>query len=74
VLEARPAQRNRRNGGEGPGIGAHDADCIDYLIFVHDRHDGNRQAARRYLAWETQLVSQLGESELSSYRLARDLG
>lgn len=32
-----------------------DADCIDYLFFVHDRHDGNKEAARRYLAWETGL-------------------
>ena len=23
-----------------------DADCIDYLFFVHDRHDGNKEAAR----------------------------
>jgi rhodanese-related sulfurtransferase len=46
-----------------------DAECIDYLFFVHDRHDGNKEAARRYLAWETQLLSQLEESELASYRL-----
>lgn len=46
-----------------------DAQCIDYLFFVHDRHDGNKAAARQYLAWETQLVSQLDERELASYRL-----
>ncbi len=46
-----------------------DADCIDYLFFVHDRHEGNKEAARRYLAWETQLLSQLDEQELGSYRL-----
>ena len=46
-----------------------DEDCIDYLFFVHDRHDGNKEAARRYLAWETQLLSQLDEQELASYRL-----
>jgi rhodanese-related sulfurtransferase len=46
-----------------------DAECIDYLFFVHDRHDGNKDAARRYLAWETQLLSQLDPSELASYRL-----
>lgn len=40
-----------------------DADCIDYLFFVHDRHDGNREAARRYLAWETGLVAQLDARE-----------
>jgi rhodanese-related sulfurtransferase len=46
-----------------------DARCIDYLFFVHDRHDGNKAAARQYLAWETQLVSQLDERELASFRL-----
>lgn len=46
-----------------------DADAIDYLFFVHDRHEGNKDAARRYLAWETQLLSQLEEADLASYRL-----
>ena len=32
-----------------PGVPS-DADCIDYLFFVHDRHDGTKEAARRYLA------------------------
>ncbi|MCT9123042.1 rhodanese-like domain-containing protein [Cupriavidus gilardii] len=46
-----------------------DRDCIDYLFFVHDRHDGNKAAARQYLAWETNLISQLDDAELGSYRL-----
>ena len=46
-----------------------DADCIDYLFFVHDRHDGNKDAARRYLAWETGLVAQLDAQERSAFRL-----
>lgn len=46
-----------------------DRDCIDYLFFVHDRHDGNKDAARRYLAWETQLLAQLDPLELAMYRL-----
>ena len=46
-----------------------DAACIDYLFFVHDRHDGNKEAARRYLAWETGLIAQLDESELASFRV-----
>ncbi|KAG1444354.1 hypothetical protein G6F57_017837 [Rhizopus arrhizus] len=25
-----------------------DSECIDYLFFVHDRHDGNKAAARQY--------------------------
>jgi rhodanese-related sulfurtransferase len=46
-----------------------DAQCIDYLFFVHDRHDGNKEAARRYLAWETGLVAQLDAEEMAGFRL-----
>ncbi|MGI9261459.1 MAG: rhodanese-like domain-containing protein [Woeseiaceae bacterium] len=42
-----------------------DEDCIDYLFFVHDRHDGNMDAARRYLEWETGLIDQLDAQERS---------
>ncbi|CAG9182908.1 rhodanese-like domain-containing protein [Cupriavidus pampae] len=52
--------------------GAHflpDARCIDYLFFVHDRHDGNKDAARAYLAWETGLIAQLDERELATFKL-----
>lgn len=42
-----------------------DEDCIDYLFFVHDRHDGNMDAARRYLEWEVGLVDQLDAQERS---------
>ena len=45
-----------------------DSECIDYLFFVHDRHDGNKAAARQYLAWETNLVKQIDERELAGYR------
>ena len=38
-------------------------DCIDHLFFVHDRHDGNLDAARRYLEWETGLLDQLDDQE-----------
>lgn len=38
-------------------------ECIDYLFFVHDRHDGNLDAARRYLEWETGLLEQLDDQE-----------
>ena len=51
-----------------PGLPA-DAECIDYLFFVHDRHDGNKEAARRYLAWETGLVAQLDAEERGAFRL-----
>ncbi len=46
-----------------------DADCIDFLFFVHDRHSGNREASRRYLAWELGLVAQLDEPEKAGWRL-----
>ena len=46
-----------------------DSDCIDYLFFVHDRHDGNKEAARRYLEWETGLVAQLDEQERSVFAI-----
>ncbi len=45
------------------------SECIDFLFFVHDRHDGNKEAARQYLAWEVNLIGQLDQQELRSYRL-----
>ncbi|MGE3539827.1 MAG: rhodanese-like domain-containing protein [Candidatus Tectimicrobiota bacterium] len=36
-----------------------DVDCIDYLFFVHDRHQGNQQAMRDYLSWEEALPAQI---------------
>jgi len=50
-----------------------DAQCIDYLFFVHDRHDGNKEAARRYLAWETGLVAQLDPAERAGFRLPAEM-
>jgi rhodanese-related sulfurtransferase len=46
-----------------------DQDSIDYLFFVHDRHEGNRAAAMRYLEWEINLLNQIDEQERQSYRL-----
>ncbi len=46
-----------------------DAECIDHLFFVHDRHAGNREAMRQYLAWETGLLAQLDEQERASFRI-----
>jgi rhodanese-related sulfurtransferase len=48
-----------------------DAEAIDHLFFVHDRHDGNLESSRRYLAWETGLIDQLDEVERAEYRLER---
>ena len=46
-----------------------DQESIDYLFFVHDRHEGNRAAAMRYLEWEINLLNQIDEQERQSYRL-----
>lgn len=46
-----------------------DSAAIDHLFFVHDRHDGNLDAARRYLAWEMGLVAQLDAAERAEYRI-----
>jgi rhodanese-related sulfurtransferase len=47
------------------------ADAIDFLGFVHDRHDGNLEASRQYLAWEQDLVAQLDAEERAEFRLAQ---
>jgi rhodanese-related sulfurtransferase len=47
-----------------------DAECIDFLFFTHGRHDGNAEAARQYLAWETGLLAQLDDQERGVFRLA----
>ena len=60
-----------RDAGHPIGQGADalpDARCIDFLFFVHDRHDGNKAAARQYLAWETGLIAQLDAQELATFR------
>lgn len=46
-----------------------DEQCIDYLFFVHDRHDGNKDAARQYLAWEINLLAQIDEQEKAGFKL-----
>lgn len=46
-----------------------DEESIDYLFFVHDRHDGNLDAARRYLEWETGLIAQCAPEELAVFRV-----
>ncbi|MPZ45175.1 MAG: sulfurtransferase [Betaproteobacteria bacterium] len=46
-----------------------DSERIDFLFFVHDRHEGNKAAARAYLEWETGLLGQLDQHERASFRL-----
>lgn len=45
------------------------AECIDYLFFVHDRHAGNHEAMKQYLAWETGLLAQLDAQDRKSFRV-----
>tara|TARA_R110001583_G_scaffold195257_2_gene370984 strand:- start:45701 stop:47293 length:1593 start_codon:yes stop_codon:yes gene_type:complete len=40
-----------------------EAACIDFLFFVHDRHNDNLESARQYLAWELNLLAQLDDQE-----------
>ena len=51
-----------------PGVPP-DRECIDYLFFVHDRHAGNREAMKQYLAWETGLMAQLDEQDKASFKV-----
>ena len=46
-----------------------DSECIDYLFFVHDRHAGNREAMKQYLAWETGLIAQLDAEDRKLFRV-----
>lgn len=45
-----------------------DEQCIDFLFFTHDRHSGNKDAARQYLAWEIGLLAQMSTAELASLK------
>jgi len=42
---------------------------IDFLFFTARRHEGDANAARQYLAWETGLVGQLDAQERAAFRI-----
>jgi rhodanese-related sulfurtransferase len=46
-----------------------DAERIDYLFFVHDRHDGNETAMRDYLSWEEGLPAQIEADGDANFRV-----
>ncbi len=52
---------------ERPDIPSNDQ-CIDFLFFTHDRHFGNKDAARQYLAWEIGLLAQMSDDEIASLK------
>ncbi|SEJ00473.1 Rhodanese-related sulfurtransferase [Azotobacter beijerinckii] len=69
ICSAAPAAwRAARLPLEEGGTQPPDAECIDFLFFVHDRHAGNKAAARQYLAWELGLLAQLDARELAAFR------
>jgi len=47
-----------------------DSDRIDFVFHTHQRHDGNVEAARAYLAWEVDLVERLDDQERGVFRIA----
>jgi rhodanese-related sulfurtransferase len=47
-----------------------DRERIDFVAFMHDRHAGNAEASRGYLAWEKGLVGRLDRDERASFRIA----
>jgi rhodanese-related sulfurtransferase len=46
-----------------------DEDCVDFLFWVHDRHMGNKDSMRGYLAWEEQLPAQIKADGDAPYRI-----
>jgi rhodanese-related sulfurtransferase len=46
-----------------------DAERIDYVFWNHDRHDGNQEAMRAYLRWETELPGEIARDGLAGFRL-----
>ncbi len=47
-----------------------DQDRVDFVFHTHQRHDGNVEAARAYLAWEVDLVARLDDQERGVFRVA----
>lgn len=46
-----------------------DEERIDFLFWVHDRHLGNDQSARDYLAWEEQLPAQIAADGDATFKV-----
>lgn len=46
-----------------------DGERIDFIFHTHQRHDGNVEAARAYLAWEVDLVGRLDAQERGVFRM-----
>ncbi|HEX3536287.1 MAG TPA: rhodanese-like domain-containing protein [Stellaceae bacterium] len=46
-----------------------DSERIDYVFWNHDRHDGNQEAMRAYLRWETELPAEIARDGQAGFRL-----
>ena len=53
-----------------PGVPP-DAERIDFLFFVHDRHQGNETAMREYLSWEEQLPQQVEADGDAAFKVVK---
>jgi rhodanese-related sulfurtransferase len=51
-----------------PGVPP-DSERIDFLFFVHDRHQGNETSMRAYLSWEEQLPAQVEADGDAAFRI-----
>lgn len=49
-----------------------DKERIDFLFWLHDRHSGNLQASRDYLAWEASLPDLVEREGLHGFRRLQD--
>ncbi|KAF1021627.1 MAG: hypothetical protein GAK30_01687 [Paracidovorax wautersii] len=45
-----------------------DEQRIDFLTWLHDRHEGNAQASAAYLQWELDLPGSVGEASAAGFR------
>lgn len=51
-----------------PGV-PEDDQRLDYLFWLHDRHDGNLEASAAYIAWEEDLPRQVGDHANARFRI-----
>lgn len=45
-----------------------DSDRIDFLFWLHDRHEGNAASSAAYLQWEADLPATLGDGSRAGFR------
>ena len=55
---------------ESSGNSPADGERIDFLFWLHDRHEGNAASSAAYLKWEEQLPAAVGDPARAGLRLA----